>query len=271
MGLVPSPWYAETVRALGLLVLLLGQPTTSPEVTPEQALLRAQGCLSALDFACAEAAYLSLVPRLGDLAPAAAHEARVLGAEVALSTERWPEAERRLLAVLLAEPRFRPAAGAWPPAWLDVLAAAKRHGPDRAPPVLGWASPAEAPAAQALVITARARDPSGIARATLHLDDAALTMTSTDGVTFTAVVPADRVRAPALALWLEVADNFDNVARAYGPDAPHVVDISDSGALRAWWPWALAGGALIAAGVVTGLALSGDDGSITVDTVWPRR
>lgn len=270
MGLHPGPCYARPVRALGLLVLLLGQPAAA-DTSPEQALIEAQGCLSALDFACAEAAYLTLVPRLGDLAPATAHDARVLGAEVALSTECWSEAERRLVAVLQAEPRFRPAAGAWPPAWLDVLAGARRRGPDRAPPTLRWAPPAHADAAQPLVVTAQAHDPSGIARATLHLSDTTLTMTSTDGVRFTAVVPAARVQAPAVSLWLEVSDNFDNVARGHGPDAPHVVEVEDDGALGTWWPWALAGGAVIAAGVVAGLALRGDDGSITVDTVWPRR
>lgn len=266
VGPIAGPWYARAVGAIGLLVLLLGQPAAA--VAPEQALLQAQACLSTLDFACAEATYQALTARLDELTPAAALEARVLGAEVALSTERWIEAERRLLGVLLAEPRYRPVEGAWPPAWHDVLARARRRGPDQAPPTVRWVPPAAAPAAQPLVVMAQAHDPSGIARATLHLSDTALTMTSTDGVRFTAVVPAERVQPPSLTLWLEVADNFENVAREPGPDA-HVVEVEDGGA--AWWPWAVAGGALIAAGVVAGLALSGDDGSITVETVWPRR
>ncbi len=259
---------AEAVHACWLLLALVGQL----EVTPEQHVDRARACLNSLDFECAERAFQAVEPRLSALTPALAVEARILGAEAALSLERWTLAEARLLAVLVAQPRFAPPAEAWPPRWREVLEAARQRVPDRSPPRIAADLPAEALLGAPLLVRAGIHDPSGVDRPTLRVGDRALVMTSTDGRTFQAVVPAEQVVEPAVTLWIEAHDAFGNgPARSEArtiPVSPRVA--ADEGS--AWWLWALAGGAVIAGGITAAALLSAPEpGAVRLDIVWPTR
>jgi hypothetical protein len=258
-----------------LLALAHAGLVAQVDVTLEQHLGRARSCFDNLDFTCAERAYVVLEPRLEQLAPALAQEARVLGAEIALSTERWGVAEGRLLAVLLVEPRFAPAEGAWPPRWRDTLLAARRRVPDRSPPQISAEIPAAAVEGAPLVIRARVSDPSGVERASVHVEGSApleVAMTSTDGASFQAVVPEARVVQPALTVWIEAHDAFGNGPARTEAQRVEVSSRIAGGAADRWWVWALAGGAIIAGGVATAVVLTTrDPGAATVDIVWPTR
>ncbi|MCC7382131.1 MAG: hypothetical protein IT384_09890 [Deltaproteobacteria bacterium] len=269
--------------AAGLVVL------AASDVLPEQLLNRARVCATDLDFECAERALSELTGEIQALPAELAREALVLRAEVALSTERWREAEERLLAVLLYDPRFAPEEGAWPPRWKEALTAARARVPDQEGPEIRVGR-SEGRAGVELVVRATIVDPSGVERASLLLAGTreALVMTSTGGRSFLAVIPAERVRPPVVAFWIEAFDRYGNgPSRAGAPDRPLEVAVREPAnplpspaavataapLTSAWWFWASVGAVAIGAGAAIAWAAGSKDepGSVRARLQWPPR
>ncbi len=250
-----SPW--------ALLLLVWAQSA----VTPEQHLNRARTCYGVLDFTCADQALAQARAGLGGLSQELKEETWRLSAEVALSEGRTEAALIHLVALLTASPRFAPRPGAWPPVWLQALEDARQRVPDQRPPnVRLWAPEGPITAGTPLLIRAQIEDQTGVDRAELLLPSGRLTMTSTGGPIYTALLGAGAVQAPGLRLAVRAMDLYGRVG--YSPEVFVIINeipIPTAGASveaggPAWWVWAVAGVVVVAGALTVALvATSGDD------------
>lgn len=250
-----SPW---------ALVLLIWAQSA---VTPEQHLNRARTCYGVLDFTCADQALAQARAGMGGLSPELQEETWRLSAEVALSEGRVEAARIHLVALLTAFPRFAPRPGAWPPAWLEVLEDARRRVPDQTPPSVRLL-PSKGPitAGNPLLIRAKIEDETGVDGAELVLPAGLLTMTSTGGALYTALLGPERVQAPGVKVAVRARDLYGRVGQS--PEvfvkveeklASVVTPPPDEDA-PAWWVWAAAGVVVVAGALTVALvATSGDD------------
>ena len=191
-------------------------------------LAEAKRAVDAYDYRGAERLLRRVRRRLDALPPSEAQQALRLSAVVALSLDRFREAEELLLALLKRSPGFAPQAGAWPPPWMQVFAAARRRVPDRYPPHLKINAPSSALAGRPLRVRIEASDPSGVDRVLVLLDSPSVTktVTSTDGRHFSAVIQGAYVQPPAVRFWVEAYDRYGNGPGYYAaPRRPTTVPV----------------------------------------------
>lgn len=248
----------------------------SPDPAPlpaRAALERARVCWEALDLTCAGRELTLARAALSDLEPTERLEVLRLSAELALSGDDHEAARARCKDLLELEPRFAPAT--WPEAWRALLDEARRLLPDRLPPRLILDPPRSVPARKPVALVVKVLDPSGAGRCELVLDaphastpDSAppelrLPLATRDGETFELLLPAERVRPPAVLFHVEAWDRAGNGPTRWPEVGSHALPVDAPPVLAAtpiterWWFWT-AIGAVVAGGAVA-LALALDD------------
>jgi hypothetical protein len=246
---------------LAALVVLAAPPAGGAGLDAPARLERARVCRAALDFACAEEELAAARAGLGDLPPEVRVEVLVLSAETALSTGRRADAEAHLRGLLDLRPDWVPAAGSWPSGWVAALERVRDSLPDRLPPSLDANLPGDACAGRSAVVGVRARDRSGMGPVVLVLPGpppVRIPMTTSDGETWTATVPAERVAEPGVPFWIEAFDLAGNGPATWGgPDRPRTLPVGPVPArpsrplVRQWWFWTAIGA--VAAGAAVGV------------------
>lgn len=247
---------------------------------------RARQALEKYDDDGAEAALAVVRQRLDTLDPQLAKETLRLSAEVALRLDRFDEAEEHLLSLLIRDPEYAPAEGAWPPQWLYVYERAKKRVPDRQPPDVAVEAPPQGAPGEGLVVYATATDDSGVNRVVLVVEKPQLEieMTKQPDGRWAATIPGANVKSPDVRFWVEAFDKYGNGPGYHGrPRRPTRVPItglvvapppppSASGPITGeWWFWAIAGVVVVGAGVgVAVVATSSDDsGRVRANVRFP--
>ncbi|MFT7623317.1 MAG: hypothetical protein ACI9WU_002500 [Myxococcota bacterium] len=258
-GLIVSSW---------MVGLALAAP---PDLTAAQRVDRARVCFEAMDFACVER---ETEQGLGLATASRSREVQsqllALRVESALA-QSLPSADPRLAELLAVDPGFD--APGWPTPWLARLKRARAAAPDREPPELSVRLPLTHAAGQPFEVLATTRDRSGTAGVTLFVAGLPqpLSMTTTNGTSWRAIVPASAAVGDSVALWLEASDQVGNGPTRFGTaEQPRRVHLeqpppktppSDDRLVSKWWFWTAIGGAVLvgAAAGVTVWALSQDD------------
>jgi hypothetical protein len=244
---------------LALLLSLVPVPGAGQEDAAALGLKRARACQAALDYRCAEEELAGVREHVADLAPEVRITVFRLSAETALASGRKADADGHLQALLVADPRFEPPPGAWPSGWAAELEKVRAAMPDREPPQLVVEAPADLRAGAVAVVHARVSDRSGVGPVVLGIagvTPARIAMTTTDGQTWSATVPAPQVRDPALLLWVEAVDLKGNgPARWGGEESPQRVPVGKAPPppppplVKRWWFWTVIGVAAAGTGV----------------------
>ena len=268
--------------AVALVVALCASLAAAPP-----ALDRAQAALDAYDYSTADRLLIGLRQRAADLTDQDMVEVLRLSALVALSLDRFDEAEDHLSALLERSASFAPPKGAWPPPWRRVFDAAKKRALDRYAPTLKITAPETAPFGQPVTIKVAATDPSGVKTVRLSLADPAvsLSMITSDGVHFLATLPGRYVRPPGLRFWVEAYDRRGNGPGYFAPPrrptsirvtpplgqvekigtvAAPAVNEDEGSIVDTWWFWTIAGVVVAGAGVTAAVvaAQSSDDTAV---------
>lgn len=249
--------------------------TSQVVVTAEQHLNRARTCYVDLDFPCAERSLVEARQALKNLSPELAEEALRLSAEVALSEGRNTQAREHLVALLVRAPRFRPRAGAWPPPWVKVLDEALDKVPDQSPPKITLVGlPKQVALGAPLLVRAKIEDATGVDRAELLGFGSGLTMTSTGGALYTAIIGPEQLQPPTVRIAVEATDVYGR--RQKTPETSIVVSNttpappSEESGGPGWWVFAVAGAVVAGAVVVALVATSGEDLSPVQGKIsWP--
>jgi hypothetical protein len=245
--------------ALALLLSLIPLPGAGQENAAVLGLKRARACQAALDYPCAEEELAGVRRQVADLAPEMRITVFRLSAETALASGRKADADGHLQALLEADPRFEPPPGAWPSGWAAELEKVRAAMPDREPPLLVVQMPTEVRVGAVAVVRARASDRSGVGPVVLGVGGIAparIAMTTTDGQTWSATVPAPQVRDPALLLWVEAVDLKGNGPARWGSEeSPLSVPVGKAPPppppplVKRWWFWTVLGVAAAGTGV----------------------
>ncbi len=290
----PSPAHPRAL-ACALFGMALARATASwaEEVSPEGRLERARVCLAALDLECASREAEALATQVQGLDPKARQEALRVISEVRLATGRKAEALQSLVSLLDLAPDWSPPEGAWPPAWLEVLDQARRLAPDRLPPAihgLEWDPPTPG---RPLTVRVLAEDPSGVGGVSVHRaipGSAPVSLATTDGRTWTGILPPEWVEPPEVRLYVEARDTLGNgPSRLGSPDAPRTVPVPWPPAppsrpvLEQWWFWTAVGlgAAAFGAGIYAMIRQASSEsstassvpnrGNVRVEVLWPSR
>ena len=257
-------------------------------ISPQQSLERAQICIEALDYECAQS----------ELSKARIHEKMLaseqlirlhrLGALTALSLGETLEAEEELRRLLELRPDFTPEEGSWPPNWLNVLERVRRGMPDRLAPEIE-VSEQLSPAYRNhdWTLNVEVLDAGGVAAVTLFVavDGRVenIPMATPNGKTWRAVVSAQWMVGSELQYWVEAYDRAGNGPSHWGSvDTPKRVSLSqkissvDQPLHQKWWFWTALGG-VVAVGGATLYLMSGSDpttpsiqtGKLDVEIQWP--
>jgi hypothetical protein len=190
------------------------------------ALERARVRGAALDVECTERALIDARSGADALGDGARLEVWRLSAEVALTGEKTPEALDAIQRALAIDPRFAPA---WPPAWNEILLAARRLAPDRLPPDVSVTPPASAPEGKAISIEVTAIDPGGVGAVTLVVHTAAgevtVALQTADGERWRGVIPKALVKFPDVRWHVEATDRSGNGPSRWPATGLHVVPV----------------------------------------------
>lgn len=263
---------------IAVAALLAGpSPLHAQGAGPAACIDRARSCLAALDFACAEAELAAARDDVAGLPDDVKVQLLALSAQTALATGRQADGARHLRALLDLAPAFEPAPGAWPASWHAELARAREAMPDRAAPDVELERPADATAGSPCRVTARVSDRSGVGEVALVVareaggEPVRVPMTTTDGRTWSAEVPAPVLLPPGIAFAVEAFDLKGNgPARAPAggglarvpvrpaPPPPPPPPPPKPPLVRQWWLWTIVGGVVVAGAATTAYFL------------WPR-
>jgi hypothetical protein len=143
---------------------------------------------------------------------------------------------------------------------------------------------------QPLRLQATATDKSGVGRIEVILagkEDRRLRMVTSDNETWSVILPAQWVRAPRLAFWVEAYDRKGNGPASWGSKtAPKTFQVIGEAVIappegpplwKKWWFWTVIGAGLTATAVTTYLLTSTDDSEIDpiystleVNLTWPQ-
>lgn len=276
------------IVAVVLVLCLLPLPSAAQPIPPAERLRRARACLAALDQPCAESEVAEARASVDALSPADRLALLRLEAEVSLSAGRLPEAARRLVALLEADPAFEPPPGAWPAGWRAELDRVRAGLPDGDAPVLEVEVPAALREGEAAEVRVRATDRSGVGEVLLGLagpEPRQIPLATSDGRTWRATVPAADVRRPDLSLWVEARDLKGNGPARWGsPADPQRLPVAPPAPpprrplVKQWWFWTVIG--VAAAGTGVGLYYLGrgqggpgtrdsGPGRLDVEVRWP--
>jgi hypothetical protein len=235
------------------------------------ALERARICWEAVDLACAARELTLARATLSDLEPAERLEVLRLSAELALAGDDREAARARCKDLLELEPRFAPTT--WPEAWRTVLDEARRLLPDRLPPRITLDPPRSVPARKPVTLAVKVTDPSGAGRCELVLPatppatpealpaELRLPLATRDGETFELILPAERVRPPAVLFHVEAWDRAGNGPTRWPEVGSHALPVDAPPTVATpplterWWFWTAIGAVVVGGAVALALAL----------------
>jgi hypothetical protein len=257
-------------------------------VNPQQNIERAQICIDALDFECAQQELSKARPLSKGLNILNQRKLFELGAITALSLGKLAQAEDELRKLLDLVPRFRPQEGSWPPNWLNVLKRVRLGMPDKEPPRIQEPTHLEEGyIGHDWALKVRVLDESGVAGVTLFLSLGGelkkITMRTSGGEGWEGVVPGSWLRATSISYWIEAFDRAGNGPSKLGSiDTPFQLELRakpivlNQPIYEKWWFWtALAG--VAAVGGTTYFLMSGSaessslnpTGKLNVEIEWP--
>jgi tetratricopeptide (TPR) repeat protein len=258
------------------------------DLAAQQGLERAQICIDALDYECAQQELAKARALSQTLAPEEKARLHELGAVTALSLGEQAAAEEELRKLLELRPDYEPQQGSWPPNWLNVLQRVRKGMPDRRPPrIVAPEQVAPGYTGHDWSMRIRVLDPGGVAAVTLFLrvegEMKNISLATSDGENWKCTVPAQWVNGEALLYWVEAYDRSGNGPSKHGSiDEPLTLKLGEkvSGihqpVYKKWWFWTAIGG-VVAAGGATFYLMSGSGesvppiqtGNIDVEIQWP--
>ena len=268
--------------------LASGSGVAAEEVQPRHHLERAQICIDALDYECAHQELSKARPFSSELSVLEQRKLFELGAITALSMGQLATAEDQLRKLLDIFPAFRPAEGAWPPNWLNVLKRVRLGMPDKeAPQIVAPALVKKAYIGHDWVLDVQVIDTGGVAAVTLFIkvegELKQIAMSTSGGEDWRGLVPGSWLSTTSLSYWIEAFDRAGNGPSKLGSiDEPYQLTIrrkalsASQPVYKKWWFWtALVG--VAAVGGASYVLMSGSSpepivnptGNLNVEIQWP--
>jgi hypothetical protein len=246
-------------------------------------------CLAAGDYDCAAQSLKALQETVPNADESLRFQYWRLKAELALTLGNG-ESETALRELLSLRPDWAPDPKTWPPKWSEALELARRKLPDTEGPELAVKPPLMIHENQPLRLEAIASDKSGVGRVEVIIsgrEERRLRMVTSDNETWSAILPAEWVTAPRLALWVEAFDRRGNGPTFWGrKTAPKTFQVIEKAVIappegpplwKKWWFWTVIGAGLTATAVTTYLLTGTNDSEIDpiystleVNLTWPQ-